>query len=103
MPTTIFAIYQDGVLRPTQPLLLTEGETVALTLVRNASLPPAQNEDEHVARIRAARTLDEWIAAADTAPVEDSDYDLPEALEANRLFSGDRRPLFGLEREGTAS
>jgi len=100
MSTTVFAVYQDGVLRPTQPLSLVEGETVEITLVRAAGSPPAQKEDEHVARIRAARTLDEWIAAANASPVEENDYDLPRALEANRFFSGDQRPLFGPEHTG---
>ncbi len=97
MSTTIFAVYQDGVLRPTQPLPLVEGETVAITLDRTAGSPPAQTEDEYVARIRAARTLDEWVAVANATPAEEDDYDLPEALEANRRFSGDRRLLFGPE------
>jgi predicted DNA-binding antitoxin AbrB/MazE fold protein len=100
MATTVHAVYQNGVLRPTQPLPLAEGEAVEITVVRAKDTPPALAEDEAIQRIRAARTLEEWIAAANAAPAEEDDYDLLRALDENRQFSGDYRPLFPPEGEG---
>src|SRR5258708_7700877 len=95
MTTTVLAAYQDGVLRPTQPQPFMDGETVEITLRPAEGPPPAQAENDDVARICAARNLDEWITAAN-APLDiENDYDLLAALEDNRRLSGDSRPLFG--------
>jgi predicted DNA-binding antitoxin AbrB/MazE fold protein len=64
MPTTAPAVYQDGVLRPAHPLPLAEGETVEVTVTE---APGALREWEQ--RLRAAKTYDEWVRLANTAPV----------------------------------
>ena len=40
MPETITAIYENGVLRPLNPLSLNDGETVQITIVAEVSQPP---------------------------------------------------------------
>ena len=37
--TTVFAVYENGVFRPTQPVTLRDGETVQLTVTQTVSLP----------------------------------------------------------------
>jgi len=100
--TTILAVYENGLLRPVKPLPLPEGETVEITLARIKDGPSAQKEEQAVERIRAARTLEDWIAAANATPVEEDGYDLLRALQENRQSSGDQRPLFPSEREGSS-
>ena len=102
MATTVLAVYQNGVLRPAQPLPLAEGETVQITVARTVAAALAPAEDEAVERIAAATTLEEWIAAANAAPPEADEYDLLAALNDNRRLSGDQRLLFAPEREGDA-
>src|SRR5206468_1848281 len=81
--TTVFAVYEGGVLRPVQPLSLNEGETVEITVARpERSAPPTGEEAER--RIREAKTLQDWIEAANTQPAAPDDYDLLEAVNANR-------------------
>lgn len=99
MTTTIRAIYQNGVLRPTQPLPLAEGETVEITLAWPKEPVPPLTEEEAVERIRSAKSLVEVFALAAEAP-EDENYDLLKALDENRKFSGDPRPLFPPELKG---
>src|SRR4051794_37365939 len=95
--TTLFAVYEGGVLRPVQPLALNEGETVEITVARSErSAPPIVDEAER--RIREARTLQDWIEAANALPSATDHYDLLEAVNANRHPS--ERPLIppGQER-----
>jgi predicted DNA-binding antitoxin AbrB/MazE fold protein len=101
MTTTIRAVYQGGVLRPEQPLPLAEGETVEITLNRPipAAPPLTPAEEEAIRRIREAKTVEEWAAAADALPTPDDGYDLLEALNENRRLSGERL-LFLPESEG---
>ena len=90
MTTTIRAVYQGGLLRPAEPLDLPDGAAVDLTV--SAPTPPP-SEEEVVRRIRAAKTLEEWIEASNAAPPPDDGYDLIEAMEENRRLEG-RAPLF---------
>jgi predicted DNA-binding antitoxin AbrB/MazE fold protein len=100
--TTFQAIYENGVLRPIRPLPLAEGETVEIILAPPKSLPAEPSETEAVQRIRSARTLEEWIAAANDTSAEEDGYDLLQALEENRKLAGDARPLFPTEVPGVA-
>jgi predicted DNA-binding antitoxin AbrB/MazE fold protein len=93
MSTTVLAVYRTSVLRPVQPLSLTEEETVQLTVARTEPCPTPTAE-EAVERIRAARTLEEWIEAANAPSADENGYDLLQALEENRRLSGDQRRLF---------
>jgi predicted DNA-binding antitoxin AbrB/MazE fold protein len=95
MTQTVTATYTGGVLRPATPLPLAEGETVQVTVT---TPPPAPEsiEDDAIRRIREAKTMDEWIAAAEAAARLEPDdaYDLRKALNENRRLSGDYRMLY---------
>jgi len=81
------AVFEHGVLRPMQPLDLTEGEVVELLLT-----PKGSAVDSIINRFRDSATLEELFAAANAAS-DDGDYDLLEALDQNRALAGDERRL----------
>ncbi len=104
MTITIQAVYENGVLRPVEPLGLAEGEMVDVTITRpptNSPAPQAASraEDDYGRRIRAARSLEEMYAIMATAPPLPEGYDLGQALNANRKNTGER-PLFGEPAKG---
>jgi predicted DNA-binding antitoxin AbrB/MazE fold protein len=89
MTQTVQAVYQGGVLRPVQPLALDEGETVEITVakpVRQGSL--AQWEKD----IRAANSIQEWIALANACPNPETDFDIVKAINETRRLTGFRLP-----------
>jgi predicted DNA-binding antitoxin AbrB/MazE fold protein len=92
-PTTVLAVYRDGVLRLAEPLPLTEGETVEVTISRPAPAEPPLTEGEAIRRMKAAKTLQELFAIYESLPPPADGYDLIEALEENRRLSGER-PLY---------
>jgi predicted DNA-binding antitoxin AbrB/MazE fold protein len=99
MTTRVTAIYENGVLRPTQPLPLKDGDRVDFTV----DVPADRRASDDVQqRIRRAKTFDEWIAAADEAAKHEpaDGYDLLEALNETRRQAGERL-LFPPERKGT--
>jgi predicted DNA-binding antitoxin AbrB/MazE fold protein len=91
------AVYENGLLRPTRPLPLREGETVAITLNRATPADSQDADDEAVRRIQGARDLQEWIDAANKSTEEEDGYDLLRALDENRKGE---RPLFPPELKG---
>jgi predicted DNA-binding antitoxin AbrB/MazE fold protein len=98
----ITAIYENGVLRPTTPLTLAEGTEVRIHVV--APSPPMvddPNLPESARRIRAAKTWEEFIAAAEAASETEPDdgYDLLEALNENRRAEC-RMPVYPPEEKG---
>jgi predicted DNA-binding antitoxin AbrB/MazE fold protein len=98
MMITIRAVYEGGVLRPVQPLVLPEGETVEVTIAktRPADPPlraPTDAEADYARRLQAAQTLDEMYAVMATAPPLPEGYDLSQALNANRKATGERLPF----------
>src|SRR6266404_4386595 len=95
MTMTIRAVYAGGVLRPTRPLALREGEAVDVTIVQikplgSALRPPTPAEQEYARRIKAAQSLEEMYAVMATAPPLPEGYDLSQALNANRKATGER-------------
>ncbi len=93
------AVYSEGALLPAAPLPLAEGETVEVTIAPVAIAPARKDsEEERARRIRAAKTLEEAFAIMESAPDVDDDYDLCEALNANRHPS--ERQLFPPELKG---
>jgi predicted DNA-binding antitoxin AbrB/MazE fold protein len=102
MTTTVLAVYQNGVLRPVQPLPFAEGETVEITLSRPKTLSPALSEAEAIQRIETAQTVDEWAAASNAAPETEDGYDLLQALDENRKRSGAQRMLYPPELKGVS-
>lgn len=98
MATTISAVYENGVLRPTQPVNLAEGETVQVTLTRK--MPTPEEMAAAVKRIKEAKSIEELRDAVLARPDEgDDDYDFLQALNDNRLANGER-PLFPPEMKG---
>lgn len=96
MTVTTTAVYENGVLRPVEPLALAEGETVHLTVTAPAARP---SDDEIIARMKAAKSPEELFAILNAYPAADDGYDLCEALDANRRRDG-ALPLFPPEMKG---
>lgn len=88
---TIRAIYEYGVLRPITPLKLKEGESVQVTIHQlNGKIADQLSEDEITRRLQEANTIQEWLAATELLPADDGGYDILEALNENRLQTGER-------------
>jgi predicted DNA-binding antitoxin AbrB/MazE fold protein len=88
MTMTVRAVYVGGMLRPVQPLALTEGETVELTVTPSPSVPVL--EEEIIRRIQACKTYREWLEVTKLLPADDGGYDIVKALDENRRWSGER-------------
>ena len=86
--TTIKATYENGVLRPTEPLSLQNGEKVEMSIFRQPS--PDLSESEVGDRIRNAQSVQEWVEATRLLPPDDHGYDIIKALDANRRWAGER-------------
>jgi predicted DNA-binding antitoxin AbrB/MazE fold protein len=86
MTTTVRAIYENGVLRPERALPLAEGQSVDVTV---ATAPLTGKEWEQ--RVRAAKTIDEWVELANSCPDEgDDDYDVVREMNQTRRAKGER-------------
>src|SRR5436853_6498595 len=96
MTTTVRAVYENGVLRPTEPLALTEGQTVSVTV---APVPPAPpiSEEEFIRRVGECQSYHEWFELTKLLPPDDGGYDVVKALDENRRWSGER-PLLPEDR-----
>ena len=98
MTTRVTAVYENGLLRPTTPLPLADGQTVQLTVeAQPGSLLPS--EDEVIRRIDAAKTLDELFAVLNAAP---EDNITTGSANENRRRTGERL-LFPPADAGTTS
>ena len=90
---SVLAIYEKGVLRPTEPLDLQEGQRVQLSVYPQLSLQPLPSptpeEEDYARRVKAAKSLEELYAVMLTAPPLPEGYDLSAALNANRLAIGE--------------
>ena len=62
----VTAVYENGVLRPTRPLELREGQTVEVTV--SEPPPPPMTFEEWKEKMRATKTLAEWAELADQGP-----------------------------------
>ena len=89
MTMTVRAVYSGGVLRPIRPLPLAEGESVEVTVVTTKPAAQPLSEDEIVRRLKAAKTIAEWVAATKLLPPDDGYYDIVRALNENRIWSGE--------------
>lgn len=90
MTITIRAVYERGILRPVQPLALDEGETVDVTIAKSGPAPQAVTDEEIARRLKSAATIADWVGATKLLPAHDGGYDIIEALNENRLRSGER-------------
>ncbi|MFI5461457.1 MAG: antitoxin family protein [Isosphaerales bacterium] len=98
MTITVRAVYENGVLRPVEPLALPEGEAVDVTIATTKPAgpilrTPTPAEEDYARRIKAAQSLDEMYAVIATAPRLPEGYDLCRALSANRKATGERLPF----------
>jgi predicted DNA-binding antitoxin AbrB/MazE fold protein len=102
MGMRVTAVYENGALRPTSPLPLSEGDRVEITV--EVPVPGRADSSDSARRIREARTFDEWMAAAAAAAEREPDdgYDLLEALNENRQAAGVPRLLFPPDQKGTS-
>ena len=57
MPETITAIYENGVLRPLNPLSLNDGETVEITIVAEVSQEEVKGDREKSIKLMDVRGL----------------------------------------------
>ena len=67
MRMTVRAVYEHGVLRPLEPLALSEGDTVDITIVGAEpagaiARPPTPEEEDYAWCLKAAGSLDEMFA-----------------------------------------
>jgi predicted DNA-binding antitoxin AbrB/MazE fold protein len=93
MPNPVLAVYENGVLHPTRPLELAEGETVELTVSKPKppERPPVSME-EWERRLRSAKTIQEWVDLANSCPDPGPDYDIMKLLNESRRLTGFRLP-----------
>lgn len=86
---SVLAVYENGVLRPNVPLALAEGETVSVTITPRPSALPFEEWER---RIRAAKSIQEWVALANACPSPDPDFDVVKAINDSRRLTGFRVP-----------
>lgn len=98
MTAIIQAVYEGGVLRPTKPLALSEGETVEVIINQIRSPGPQLREstvaeEDYARRIRAAKSLKEMFAVMATAPLApDDEFDIVKEINQSRQLTGFRMP-----------
>ncbi len=95
MITTI-AVYENGILKPSAPLKLAEGQTVQLRIDTWLPLPPLSpptpEEEAFAQRMKASMNLEELLAVLDTAPPPRDDFDIVQAINETRRQTGFRMP-----------
>jgi predicted DNA-binding antitoxin AbrB/MazE fold protein len=97
--TTVLAVYENGVLRPSQPLDLAEGQQIHVTVhcglpgLSPPSLPPPTPEEQAYAeRLKAAKSLEEMFAVMESAPETGEDFDIVKEINESRRLTGFRMP-----------
>ena len=90
MTITVQAVYSGGVLRPSQPLALEEGETVQVTVASTKPIAQSQSDDDIAQRLKTAKSIAEWVAATKLLPSDDGGCDILRALNENRILAGER-------------
>lgn len=95
MNTTVPAVFENGKLRPEVPLQLKEGEKVQVT-IRSLARSEADANEDLTQLLKSATTIHEWIEATKQLPGDDGGYDIVNALNENRIWSG-TRPLLPSE------
>jgi predicted DNA-binding antitoxin AbrB/MazE fold protein len=86
--TTVNAVYRGGVLCPAEPLPLAEGAEVRVTVEPAVASPFDRAAWEN--RIRSAKTIQEWMDAANALPPTGDGHDLIAALNENRKMTGEQ-------------
>lgn len=81
---SVLAVYENGVLRPKEPLALAEGQTVEITVSEPTLGEVPLSEGEVNRRIKAATSIQEWVELTKLLPPDDGGYDIVTALNDNR-------------------
>jgi hypothetical protein len=63
---------------------------VDVTIAKAKPAPLPMSEEEIARRLRTAATIADWVEATKLLPAEDGGYDVIEALNENRIWSGER-------------
>jgi len=88
--TTFSAIYENGMLRPSRRLPFEEGEAVEVTIIP-APIPLRQpTPEEWTRKVQAAKSIEEWMALANSCPVPDDGYDVIQAMNETRRANGEQ-------------
>lgn len=99
--TTISAVYEGGVLRPTEPLDLRDGDEVWLTVSsakasprptapsQSMMRPPTPEEAAYIRGLDACKSVQEMFAFMAANPVEDEPYDIERWRREAREFAGE--------------
>ena len=98
--TSVLAVYENGVLRPREPLNLAEGQEVTVTVTEalpplKPLRPPTPEEEDYARRLKAAKNIQELFAVMDTAPPDpnmDENFDIVKAINESRRLTGFRMP-----------
>jgi len=90
MTIIVRAIYESGIIRLAQPLGLDDGETVDVTIATRKPVSRLLSDDEIVQRLKAAKSISEWVEATKLLPAEDGGYDILKAMDVNRAWAGER-------------
>ncbi|HET6575421.1 MAG TPA: antitoxin family protein [Fimbriiglobus sp.] len=89
---SVLAVYENGVLRPKEPLALAEGQTVEITVSEPKPAESPISDDEYIRRLDAVKSIQEWVELTKLLPPDDGGYDIVKALEENRRWSEGRPP-----------
>lgn len=94
---SILAVYENGVLRPSEPLELAEGQSVQLSVYSiptdHPLRPRTPEEQDYCHRLQSAKTMAEMMAVIETAPPSpDGDYDIGKTINESRRLTGFRMP-----------
>ena len=83
------AVYENGVLRPEEPLKLTEGERVSISV---SPIPKVETLEQWGQWLRAAKSVEEWAELANACPDPGPDIDIMKAINESRRLTGFRMP-----------
>ncbi len=95
--TTIFAVYEGGLLRPATPLDLRDGDEVWITVspakappvpTQTTMRPPTPEEAAYIRGLDECESVREMFAFMAANPVEDEVYDIEKWRREARAFAG---------------
>jgi predicted DNA-binding antitoxin AbrB/MazE fold protein len=99
MTLTVHAVFTNGVLRPMEPLSLSEGERVEITISPANSAVAPDLEAGVIQQIQACKSYQEWLEVTKSLPNDDGGYDIVKALNENRRWSGESPRLSKEDRQ----
>ena len=92
---SVMAVFENGVFRPREPLNLSEGQSVQLSVYPQIPLVPLRSrtpeEEDYDRRLMACKTLKEAFAVMDEVPPSE-EFDVVKAMNESRRLTGFREP-----------